>query len=912
MAVPDFMSREAPPNYIAGLGRGATGFTTRSDLGSVADDGGAALAAAQAAAQGKGKRERDDDGFNQYEDPDNETGLFNGAPYEREDEEADRIYKEVEQKMDERRRARREAKEKEELEKFRKEKPKIQEQFADLKKGLTTMSEDEWANIPEVQDMVRKRGQKKVKVDEVYGERMSSMPDTILLSNIAQTQFATTLDAAEQNLGADGASTDFNLFREARDRVLGVKLDQAADSVQGQTNVNTSGYLSDLGSVEIKSDTEISDIKKARTLLQSVIQSNPKHGPGWIAAARLEEVATKWAAARDIIGRGCEACPESEDVWLEAARLNTPDAAKVILANAVRHLPRSVKVWMRAKELETDPKVQKRVLRRALEYIPNSVAVWKAAISLEEDSEDAKVLLSRAVECVPLSVELWLALANLETYQKAQTIINKALKANPTSHEIWLAGAKLEEQNNTQERVYKLVKAAVARLKQKGAPLGRDQWLKEAMKCEIEGFLGVCEAIIKETVTLDIDKEDLKSTLLEDAENISKEGAIETARLIFQRAISLYPTDEEVWQAAAFFEKEKGTNESLEDLLEKAVEDVPEIELLWLMWAKDKWLSGNVEGAKSILQRGYDANPNSEEIWLAAIKLEIETGEFENAKSFLAQARQKVDSDRVWMKSAVLERILKNFDEALKIVEQGIKRFSNFEKLWIIKGQMLQDDKNEIEKARLHYALAVKTKPKSIILWKLASRLEEKIGVSVKARAILERARILNPKNAELWTEAVSVEQRAGNAAMAKVLLAKGIQECPSSGSLWCLSILLENKPQRRARSQDAMRACDNDPRVIATIARLFWSERKIDKARNWFQRAIKINPDLGDSWAWWYKFECAHGTKEQQDKVIQMCTAESPHHGPEWQIELKRLDNIGTPTSEILRLVSAKLTNNL
>ncbi|PKK77813.1 hypothetical protein RhiirC2_36960 [Rhizophagus irregularis] len=29
----DFMNKEAPPNYVAGLGRGATGFTTRSDIG---------------------------------------------------------------------------------------------------------------------------------------------------------------------------------------------------------------------------------------------------------------------------------------------------------------------------------------------------------------------------------------------------------------------------------------------------------------------------------------------------------------------------------------------------------------------------------------------------------------------------------------------------------------------------------------------------------------------------------------------------------------------------------------------------------------------------------------------------------------------------------------------------------------
>ena len=51
-------------------------------------------------------------------------------------------------------------------------------------------------------------------------------------------------------------------------------------------------------SMNITSDAEISDIKKARLLLKSVTQSNPKHPPGWIAAARLEEVAGKIQAAR--------------------------------------------------------------------------------------------------------------------------------------------------------------------------------------------------------------------------------------------------------------------------------------------------------------------------------------------------------------------------------------------------------------------------------------------------------------------------------------------------------------------------------------------------------------------------------------------------------------------------------------
>ena len=57
-------------------------------------------------------------------------------------------------------------------------------------------------------------------------------------------------------------------------------------------------------------------------LFDSLVRSNPKHAPGWIAAACLEEHAGRMVAARKIIKQGCEQCPKSEDVWLEAARLH--------------------------------------------------------------------------------------------------------------------------------------------------------------------------------------------------------------------------------------------------------------------------------------------------------------------------------------------------------------------------------------------------------------------------------------------------------------------------------------------------------------------------------------------------------------------------------------------------------------
>jgi pre-mRNA-processing factor 6 len=67
------------------------------------------------------------------------------------------------------------------------------------------------------------------------------------------------------------------------------------------TSINKEGYMTDLNSMKISSETEINDLKKARALLKAVISSNPKSTSGWIAAARVEELDGKIQDARNIL-----------------------------------------------------------------------------------------------------------------------------------------------------------------------------------------------------------------------------------------------------------------------------------------------------------------------------------------------------------------------------------------------------------------------------------------------------------------------------------------------------------------------------------------------------------------------------------------------------------------------------------
>ena len=279
------------------------------------------------------------------------------------------------------------------------------------------------------------------------------------------------------------------------------------------------------------------------------------------------------------------------------------------------------------------------------------------------------------------------------------------------------------------------------------------------------------------------------------------------------------------------------------------------------------------------------------------------------------------------MKSAVFERQQGQYAAALETVSTALAKFPKFAKLYMIQGQIHQVQKN-LPAARASYAAGLKACPKEITLWVLASKLEEYDGKSIKARALLEKGRLVNPANEVLWAESVGVEERSGGAAQAKAMLSRGLQECPSSGLLWSMSIWAEPRPTRKSRSVDALKKSKDNPLITCTVARLFWAERKIEKARQWFSRSVTTeqNKDIGDHWGWWLKFERQHGTpvcliviyisrgltdqviQEYMEEVIKQCVAAEPHHGPVWQSTAKDDKNVSKGTKELLEMVADAL----
>jgi pre-mRNA-processing factor 6 len=68
----------------------------------------------------------------------------------------------------------REAREQAELAKHRAERSKIQQQFADLKRGLSVVTDEEWEGIPEVGNLTRKKRRE---------ERSYVVPDSVIVGD---------------------------------------------------------------------------------------------------------------------------------------------------------------------------------------------------------------------------------------------------------------------------------------------------------------------------------------------------------------------------------------------------------------------------------------------------------------------------------------------------------------------------------------------------------------------------------------------------------------------------------------------------------------------------------------------------------------------------------------------------------
>jgi len=101
------------------------------------------------------------------------------------------------------------------------------------------------------------------------------------------------------------------------------------------------------------------------------------------------------------------------------------------------------------------------------------------------------------------------------------------------------------------------------------------------------------------------------------------------------------------------------------------------------------------------------------------------------------------------MKSVRLHWCLNNIDQALSLLEEALKSYSDFPKLWMMKGQIYAQT-GAIDQARDAYNEGIKKCPTSIPLWILLTNLEIQNQQLIRARATLEKSTITKSTNTRI------------------------------------------------------------------------------------------------------------------------------------------------------------------
>ncbi|AMD20985.1 HEL296Cp [Eremothecium sinecaudum] len=861
---PAFLDQEPPPGYIAGVGRGATGFATRSDLG----------------VTNSRKPNRTRDGSSDF--------LAAEATKDAaEDEiEAENIYSMVEERLASKKKAATGSKQEA-------SQSAVGDQFVDLKRHLATLTDNDWLNIPEAGDSTRKN--KRQRLEAQQQRKTYAAPDSLL----------------------SGRGVNLMKLTEERERLLGHQLDTEFDQTLNKQQREVDDYLQQLNSEPISvtpsMDVDAQDLPKMRAILASYRKTDPTKPYSWIASARLEERARRFQVAKAIIDEGCQQCPKEEDVWLENIRLNQSDLAycKDLVAQAVQFNVRSERLWLKAVELEQEQFNKARVVRKALQQVPKSETFWKMAVQLESNRNAALRVLEKATDLVPTSISLWTALIKLQDLAHKRETLDKARKAVSDNEALWIITAEIEEESGTADKaqLVKLLREGIELLRKGDKCLTLEEWMVHCKNIEAERSYPLTISALLEVVLAEqsADSADLLATI-----DGLGDDAFYTKKEAIAYLLSKEPSRLSIWTAFINLGRKTGKMKEIYDACDRLLFEqniIKERPVLLLIYVKEIWKRLNdVHGANKVLERGLKILPSYLDFWLAKIKLQIAMSKNQEAERtfILAINTLGIDSttnlERLWYKYASFLRFLGKNKQAVEILNDAIAKYPACEKLRLQLSQVYVE-MSLLSEAREVLTIASKEFPSRPKFWvQLAKLDEQQFQKTTSARSDLDLGLLKNPGSWEIYVARAQMEVRVGNKNHAILVVQEGLRKCPENPNLWCLNIqLVEKKSLRKTMFQQALKSTNNNGLVLTEIGKSFYKEGQIEKALRWFQHATETHPKSGDAWAWYYKL--LKQTDKDTAEVEALVEEHEPKYGDLWISVSKDVKTQYKSPSDILKL---------
>ena len=176
------------------------------------------------------------------------------------------------------------------------------------------------------------------------------------------------------------------------------------------------------------------------------------------------------------------------------------------------------------------------MLARAVECVPQSIEMWLALAKLETHENARRVLNQvsatyKSSICILAYIYFSLLIYAPYNYNFIHRTHIRSLicilsymyfswlqarEALPTEPLTWIAAAKLEEANNSGTGIVdRIIEKMLASLGQHEVVIGREQWLQEAQQCERSGALLTCAAIVRNTLAIGVEDEDRLATWMD-------------------------------------------------------------------------------------------------------------------------------------------------------------------------------------------------------------------------------------------------------------------------------------------------------------------------------------------------------------------------------------------------------------
>lgn len=681
-------------------------------------------------------------------------------------------------------------------------------------------------------------------------------PDNVIVSSYNDRTFAS------------GVVSTMNHAKEA---LLTCRLDKSKNLVTAQS-VNPEGYLTQLDSLD-SSNQEIQDLKKLRLLIRAMISSNPNQAQTWLAASRLEEKDSNVKAAKQVLQEACLQCPDSEDIWIEAARLETFEKSKEILNKATTRLPKSIKLWLAAVDKESNSENKLRVLKKALEMNPESVKLWKEAVALSDEKSAVKYL-EKAVICAPHSLELWLALAKLLPYKEARRTLNNARKQLPLEASIWISAAKLEESEGNLENSGELIRRGIKTLVSNGVDIIRTDWLNEAIIAEKSQCFNTAKSIIKNCFQLAIQPDQKIETWANDLKSLEESGCVEATRFLYQQALDCEPNAKSLWKIAYFFEKKMFGQEKALQVLSQACEKCKDSGKFWVVYMQ----TAPFQEVFHVFAKAIETQPSKIKIYIAAYKVFMKTFAYAEAEKVLEIALERCYCAKIVQKSISFYKILENLAKSKEIAEKAISDFPYESKIYIKLSSLCEE-----AEAREILKKGLKKINHCGHLWIALAKLEENSKNDLKCRYFLEKGRNLST-SVDVHLTSIDFELSRNNSKAAEFILNKALQIFPNDGRLWAFSIMLSDVKVRKTKTAEALERCADDPYILLSIAQLFQSERKFEKARAWYEKGLGKGSRLGDIWIYYYDMEMSIGEVDRGEKILTRSLDKDIRKGKVWE----------------------------